>query len=95
MAASSLSRLVHGLHFKNLRGDFFGGLTAAIVALPLALAFGVSSGAGPTAGLYGAICIGFFAALFGWMIVTLTSTIASWYIGPKGRYKVLIIEKRR
>lgn len=63
--AASLSRLVHGLHFNNLRGDFFGGLTAAIVALPLALAFGVSSGAGPTAGLYGAICVGFFAALFG------------------------------
>ena len=55
----------HGLHFKNIRGDFFGGITAAIVALPLALAFGVSSGAGATAGLYGAIFVGFFAALFG------------------------------
>ena len=42
--AALLTRIVHGLHFKNLRGDFFGGLTAAIVALPLALAFGVSSG---------------------------------------------------
>jgi SulP family sulfate permease len=49
----------------NLRGDLFGGLTAAIVALPLALAFGVASGAGPVAGLYGAICVGLFAALFG------------------------------
>ena len=56
---------VNGLHFNNLRGDFFGGVTAAIVALPLALAFGVTSGAGPIAGLYGAICTGFFAALFG------------------------------
>ncbi len=51
--------------FKNLRGDAFGGLTAGIVALPLALAFGVSSGLGPSAGLYGAIFISFFAALFG------------------------------
>ncbi len=51
--------------FSNLRGDTFGGLTAGIVALPLALAFGVSSGLGPTAGLYGAIFISFFAALFG------------------------------
>jgi len=51
--------------FKHLRGDIFGGLTAGIVALPLALAFGVSSGLGPMAGLYGAIFIGFFAALFG------------------------------
>lgn len=57
--------LIHGLRFNNLRGDLFGGLTAAIVALPLALAFGVASGAGPIAGLYGAICVGFFAALFG------------------------------
>ena len=51
--------------FKHLRGDIFGGMTAAIVALPLALAFGVSSGLGAAAGLYGAFAIGFFAALFG------------------------------
>jgi SulP family sulfate permease len=57
--------LIHGIHFKNVRGDIYGGLTAAVVALPLALAFGVSSGAGPVAGLYGAIFVGFFAALFG------------------------------
>lgn len=53
------------LNFKNLSGDAFGGLTAAIVALPLALAFGVQSGMGAIAGLYGAIALGFFAALFG------------------------------
>ncbi|VEP12738.1 Bicarbonate transporter BicA [Hyella patelloides LEGE 07179] len=58
-------QLVNGLHFKNVRGDLFGGITAAVVALPLALAFGVSSGAGAIAGLYGAILVGFFAALFG------------------------------
>ena len=58
-------QLVNGLNFKNLRGDFFGGITAAVVALPLALAFGVSSGAGAIAGLYGAVIVGFFAALFG------------------------------
>ncbi len=51
--------------FSHFRGDFFGGLTAGIVALPLALAFGVSSGLGPSAGLCGAIFVGFFAALFG------------------------------
>ncbi len=50
---------------NNLRGDLLGGMTAAIVALPLALAFGISSGAGPIAGLFGAICVGFFAAIFG------------------------------
>ena len=51
--------------FSHLRGDVFGGLTAGVVALPLALAFGEASGAGPIAGVYGAILVGFFAALFG------------------------------
>ncbi len=51
--------------FTNLKGDAFGGITAGIVALPLALAFGVSSGLGPSAGLYGAIFLGFLAAMFG------------------------------
>ena len=50
---------------KFTKGDFFGGLTAGIVALPLALAFGVQSGLGAAAGLYGAIFLGFFAAVFG------------------------------
>ncbi|MCK7512528.1 MAG: SulP family inorganic anion transporter [Desulfobacterales bacterium] len=50
---------------SQFRGDLFGGLTAGVVALPLALAFGVASGAGAIAGLYGAIALGFFAALLG------------------------------
>ena len=41
--------MIHGIHFNNLRGDVCGGLTAAVVAQPLALAFGVVSGAGPVA----------------------------------------------
>ena len=48
-----------------LRGDFFGGLTSTIVALPVALGFGVASGLGAAAGLYGAIAVGFFASVFG------------------------------
>lgn len=51
--------------FAHVPGDLLGGLTAAIVALPIALAFGVASGLGATAGLYGAIACGMFAALFG------------------------------
>ncbi|MGL5196678.1 MAG: SulP family inorganic anion transporter [Chroococcales cyanobacterium] len=58
-------QLLNKIGTDNLRGDIFGGITAAIVALPLALAFGVASGAGAIAGLYGAIILGFFAALFG------------------------------
>lgn len=60
---------------SNLKGDLFGGVTAGIVALPLALAFGIQafSGVGsPDAaslgayvGLTGAMLLGFFAALFG------------------------------
>lgn len=50
---------------ENLSGNMFGGVTAAVVALPLALAFGVQSGMGAIAGLYGAIALGIFAALFG------------------------------
>jgi sulfate permease, SulP family len=49
----------------KLSGDIFGGITAAVVALPLALAFGVQSGMGAIAGLYGAIALGILAALFG------------------------------
>ncbi len=50
---------------ETLRGDLFGGVTAAVVGLPVALAFGVASGLGPLAGLYGAVAVGFFAAVFG------------------------------
>jgi sulfate permease, SulP family len=55
------------LHYElsNLKNDFFAGLTAAIVSLPLALAFGVASGFGPAAGIYGAIITGILAAMFG------------------------------
>lgn len=63
--------------FKNLKGDLSGGLVAGIIALPLALAFGVQSGMGAEAGLYGAIAVGIFAAMFGG-----TATQASGPTGP-------------
>ena len=50
---------------RTLRGDVFGGITATVVALPVALALGVASGMGAAAGMYGAIAVGFFAAVFG------------------------------
>ena len=53
----------YNLH--SLRDDAFGGVTAAVVGLPTALAFGVASGLGPVAGMYGAIALGLFAAIFG------------------------------
>jgi SulP family sulfate permease len=56
---------VNGLHFNDLRGDIYGGLTAAVVALPLSMSMGVASGVGPIAGIYGAIFVGLFAAIAG------------------------------
>tara|TARA_B100000965_G_scaffold2244_1_gene1759 strand:+ start:1577 stop:3310 length:1734 start_codon:yes stop_codon:yes gene_type:complete len=59
--------LINGFHLRNIRGDVLGGLTAAVVALPLALAFG-NAALGPGGaiyGLYGAVVVGFLAALFG------------------------------
>ncbi|MCK5354524.1 MAG: SulP family inorganic anion transporter, partial [Methyloprofundus sp.] len=50
---------------SNSRGDLYGGLTAGALSLPLALAFGIQSGMGAIAGLYGAIAIGMVAAWFG------------------------------
>lgn len=58
-------QIFNRIHFRNLQGDIFGGVTTAVVSLPIALAFGAASGLGPVAGLYGSICVGFFASLFG------------------------------
>lgn len=71
--------MLFGDRFKeiNLKGDLFGGVTTAIISLPLALAFGVASGAGAEAGLWGAIMVGLFAALFGG-----SSTLISEPTGP-------------
>jgi putative membrane protein len=37
---------------------------------------------------------GLFSAIFGSLIVGFTATAASWYIGPDGRYEVIVIERR-
>ena len=63
-------------------GDFFGGVAAGVVALPLALAFGVASGLGPVAGLYGAIAAGILAAVFGGTPVQIT--------GPTGPMTLVV-----
>ena len=61
------SPTVSGLPYdlQTFRGDILGGVTAAVVGLPVALAFGLAAGLGPAAGIYGAISVGFFAAVFG------------------------------
>ena len=81
-------QITNRINFRHVKGDIFGGVTAAVIALPMALAFGVASGAGAVAGLWGAVLVGFFAALFGGtptliseptgpMTVVMTAVIAS------------------
>jgi SulP family sulfate permease len=69
--------------FLNYRGDLLGGVTAAIVALPLALAFAVASGVEPKAGLYTAIVAGIVAAVCGGSKVQIT--------GPTGAMAVILV----
>jgi sulfate permease, SulP family len=85
-------RVLNHISTANIKGDLFGGLTAAVVALPLSLAFGVAAfgpnPGGASAGLWGAVLVGLFAALFGGtptliseptgpMTVVMTTVIAS------------------
>ena len=37
------------------------------------------------------VVTGFWAAVFGAIIVSITSTVATWFIGPNGRYEVYVI----
>ena len=72
----------------HLRGDLLGGLTSAIVALPLALGFGIlatnGDPRGAVAGLYGAIFTGILASLFGGTPQQIT--------GPTGGMTVVLTE---
>ncbi|MEA5509618.1 SulP family inorganic anion transporter [Crocosphaera sp. UHCC 0190] len=81
-------QITNRIHFRNVRGDIFGGITATVIALPMALAFGVASGAGPAAGLWGAVLVGFFAALFGG-----TPTLISEPTGPMTVVMTAIVTK--
>ena len=71
---------------KHIKGDLFGGVTAGIVALPLALAFGVQSGLGAVAGLYGAMVLGIIAAVLGG-----TATQVSGPTGPMTVISAMVI----
>lgn len=65
------------------RGDVLAGLTVGIVALPLALGFGVSSGLSAEAGLITAIVAGLIAAVFGGSNVQVS--------GPTGAMVVVLV----
>jgi len=68
---------------RNPRGDLLAGLTVAVVALPLALAFGVASGLGARAGLVTAIVAGALAAIFGGSNLQVS--------GPTGAMTVVLV----
>lgn len=68
---------------RNPRRDLLAGLTVAIVALPLALGFGVSSGLGAEAGLTTAVVAGTLAALFGGSNLQVS--------GPTGAMTVVLV----
>ena len=73
--------------YAELRGgwgsDLLAGVTVAVVALPLALAFGVASGVGATAGLVTAIIAGAAAAVFGGSNLQVS--------GPTGAMTVVLV----
>lgn len=62
-------------------GVFLLVINAAMLGLVAALLDGFDLG-------------GFWAALFGALIVSFTSWMASWYVGPQGKFEVLIVEHR-
>ena len=63
VSAAIPRRIDYGM--SDLRGDVLGGITAGGIILPVAIGFGVLSGLGPAAGLYGAVAVGIFASIFG------------------------------
>ena len=57
--------LKNGYSFSFLKRDLLSGITVAIVAIPLSIAFAIASGATPTTGLFTAIIGGFIVSAFG------------------------------
>ncbi|MGW0157980.1 SulP family inorganic anion transporter [Mycobacterium sp. NPDC003323] len=67
---------------RSWRQDLLAGITVGVVALPLALAFGISSGVGAAAGLITAVIAGLVAAVFGGSDVQVS--------GPTGAMAVVL-----
>lgn len=68
---------------RSWRADVVAGLTVGVVALPLALAFGITTGLGAAAGITTAIVAGFVAAIFGGSNVQVS--------GPTGAMTVVLV----
>lgn len=61
----TITVLRQGYRFGDLRADGVAGLTVAVVALPLAMALAIASGATPEAGLVTAVVAGFLISALG------------------------------
>lgn len=68
--------------FKHIKGDIFGAVTAGIIAFPQALAFGVSSGFGAAAGIWGAVILSFVTGIIGCSLPLIS--------GPTGPAAIII-----
>lgn len=62
------------IKLKIFTGDVFGGINSAIITLPQALAFGVATGFGAGAGLWGAIILCFVAGMLGPKVPLISGT---------------------
>lgn len=78
----SIACFLQGYSFTTFRKDLFAGITVGIIALPLAMAFAIASGAQPAQGLYTAVIAGFLVALLGGSRIQIT--------GPTGAFVVII-----
>lgn len=77
-----ISVLKEGYSFAGFRSDALAGLTVAIVALPLAMALGIASGASPEQGIITAIIAGFLISILGGSRVQIG--------GPTGAFVVVV-----
>jgi SulP family sulfate permease len=73
---------LHGYDRQTLTADVIAGLTVGVVALPLAMAFGIASGVTPQAGIYTAIVGGFLVSLLGGSRIQIG--------GPTGAFVVIV-----
>ena len=77
-----LTTLREGYDVKSFRADAIAGITVAIVALPLAMALGIASGASPDKGLITAVIAGFLISALGGSRVQIG--------GPTGAFVVVV-----
>ena len=83
LATALRAALRHGYGARDLRADALAGVTVGIVALPLAMALAIASGAPPQYGLYTSIVAGLVIPLLGGSTVNVS--------GPTAAFVVLLL----